>query len=71
MSNEMKDYLYDTIYDVVLDSGTIDQIDEICSASYSIRNYVHGRKNGQKVVLIVWFDDNTGEWRIEHRETNK
>ena len=70
MSNELKDYLYDTICDVVLDSGAIDQIDEICSASYSIRNYVHGRKNGQKVVLIVWFDDDTDEWRIE-REIDK
>lgn len=71
MSNELKDYLYDTICDVVLDSGAIDQIDEICSASYSIRNYVHGRKNGQKVVLIVWFDDDTDEWRIEPREIDK
>jgi len=71
MSNEFKDYLYDTICDVVLDSGAMDQIDEICSASYSIRNYVHGWKNGQKVVLMVWFDDALGEWRIEHRETNK
>lgn len=70
MSNEMKDYLYDTICDVVLDSGAMDQIDEVCSASYSIRNYVHGSKNGQKVVLIVWFDNDLGEWRIEHRESN-
>lgn len=70
MSNELKDYLYDTICDVVLDSGAIDQIDEICSASYSIRNYVHGRKNGQKVILIVWFDDDINEWQIEHRESN-
>lgn len=70
MSNEMKDYLYDTICDIVLDSGAMDQIDEVCSASYSIRNYVHGSKNGQKVVLIVWFDNDLGEWRIEHRESN-
>ena len=71
MSNEFKDYLYDKICDVVFDSGAMDQIDEVCSASYSIRNYVYGRKNGQKVVLIVWFDDDTNEWRIEHRETDK
>ena len=71
MSNEFKDYLYDKIYDVVLDSGAIDQIDEICSASYSIRNYVYGRKNGQRVVLMVWFNDDIGEWQIEHRETDK
>lgn len=70
MSNEFKDYLYDTICDIVLDSGAMDQIDEVCSASYSIRNYVHGSKNGQKVVLIVWFDNDLGEWRIEHRESN-
>lgn len=71
MSNEMKDYLYDKVCEVVLDSGAIDEIEEVCSASYSIRNYVHGRKNGQKVTLIVWFDDNIGEWKIEHRETDK
>lgn len=71
MSNEFKDYLYDTICDVVLDSGAMDEIEQIHGISYSIRNYVYGRKNGQKVILMVWFDDETGEWRIEHRETDK
>ena len=70
MSNEMKDYLYDKVYEAVLDSGAMDKIEEICSASYITRNYVYGRKNGQKVSLIVWFDDNIGEWKIEYRETN-
>ena len=70
MSNEMKDYLYDKICEVVLDSGAMDQIEEVCSASYFTRSYVHGWKNGQKVVLIVWFDDDLCEWRIEHRESD-
>ena len=70
MSNEFKDYLYDKICEVVLDSGAMDEIEQVCGISYSIRNYVYGRKNGQKVVLMVWFDDDTGEWRIEHRESN-
>lgn len=70
MSNEVKDYLYDKICEVVLDSGTMDEVERVRSISYSIRNYVYGRKNGQKVVLMVWFDDDTGEWRIEHRESN-
>ena len=71
MSNEMKDYLYDKICEVVLDSGAIDEIEQVRGISYSIRNYVYGHKNGQEVVLMVWFDDDTGEWRIEHRETDK
>ena len=71
MSNEIKDYLYDKICEVVLDSGAMDEIEQIHGISYSIRNYVYGRKNGQEVVLMVWFDDDTGEWRIEHRETDK
>lgn len=68
MSNEVKDYLYDKICEVVLDSGAMDEVKRVRSISYSIRNYVYGRKNGQKVVLVVWCDDDTGEWRIEHRE---
>ena len=71
MSNEMKDYLYDKICDVVLDSGAMDEIEQVCNISYSIRNYVYGRKNGQEVALIVWFDDDLGEWRIEHKEIDK
>lgn len=71
MSNEMKDYLHDRICEVVLDHGTMDTIEEVCTASYSIHSYVYGWKNGQRVVLMVWFDNDLGEWRIEHRETDK
>ena len=71
MSNEFKDYLYDKICEVVLDSGAMDEIEQVRGISYSIRNYVYGCKNGQKVILMVWFDDDTNEWRIEHRETDK
>lgn len=69
MSNEMKDYLYDKIGEIVLDSGTMDKIEEIYPASYFSHNYVHGWKNGQRVMLEVWFDDDTGDWEIEHRES--
>ena len=71
MSNEFKDWLYDTLYEVVIDSGAVDRIEEIGSTAYSIRNYVYGWKNGQRVTLMVWFDDEVGEWKIEHRETDK
>lgn len=70
MSNEFKDYLWNTISDVVLNSGIMDKIEEIPNPSYS-KTYVHGWKNEQKVLLQVWFDDEIGEWRIEHRETDK
>lgn len=68
MSNELKDYLSDRIYELVLNSGTADTIEEIGPLSYNSHNYVHGWKNGQRVNLVVWFDDDTSEWRIEHRE---
>ena len=71
MNNEIKDYLYDKICEVVLDSGAVDTIEEIGPLSYNSHNYVHGWKNGQCVNLVVWCDDDTGEWRIEHRELDK
>lgn len=70
MSNEAKDYLWDIIEYIVLKSGVMDEIEEIPKPSYS-KTYVHGWKNGQKVLLEVWFDDELGEWQIEHRETDK
>lgn len=69
MSNEFKDWLEDRIGDVVLNSGAMDRIEDIPNPSYS-KTYVHGWKNGQKVLLQVWFDDDIGEWQIEHRESN-
>jgi hypothetical protein len=70
MSNEFKDYLWDTISDLVLNSGVMDKIEEIPNPSYN-KTYVHGWKNGQKVLLEVWFDDELEEWKIEHRELDK
>ena len=70
MSNEFKDYLWNTISDVVLNSGIMDKIEEIPNPSYS-KTYVYGWKNGQRVLLQVWFDDELEEWRMEHRETDK
>ncbi len=67
MSNAFRDYIYDKIYEVVLKSGAIDKIEEILNPSYE-KTYVHGWKNGQKVLLEIWFDDELLEWRIEHRE---
>ena len=70
MSNEFKDWLEDEIGEVVLESGAMDRIEEIPNPSF-IKTYVHGWKNGQKVLLEVWFDDELEEWKMEHRETNK
>jgi len=70
MSNEFKDWLEDEIGDVVLESGAMDRIEEIPNPSF-IKTYVHGWKNGQRVTLMVWFDNALGEWKIEHRETDK
>ena len=68
MSNEMKDWLYDVIAEQVLESGMADKIDKIETASYFMPNRVNGYKHGEKVYLCAWFDNNTGMWKIEHRE---
>lgn len=68
MSNEFKDYLYDIISEAALESGLIDNVEEVCSASYISRNYVHGWKDGHKIILIVWFDDEEG-WKVEEYNT--
>ena len=70
MSNEFKDWLENTIDEVVLTSGMIDKIEKISNPSFT-KTYVHGWKNGQKVLLEIWFDDELEEWRIEHRELDK
>lgn len=70
MSNEFKDYLWDTIGNIVLDSGAMDKIEDIPNPSYE-KTYVYGQKDEKRVLLEVWLDDDTGEWRIEHREIDK
>ena len=65
MSNEMKDYLYDKICDVVLDSGIVDVIKKVYSASYFAHNYVRGTKNGHTIMLAVYFDDESETWKIQ------
>ena len=71
MSNEMKDWIYDMICDTVLDLGTMDRIEEVYPASFFMHNYVRGQKNGQPVLVEVWFEDETGKWKVEHRELAK
>ena len=67
MSNEYKEYLLDKVQELVLDYGAMDTIDEIKPTYCLERKYVYGQKNGQKVVVLVYLDDNTGDWVIEHR----
>lgn len=70
MSNEYKDWIDDKVCDTLFDAGVIDNIDEICSTPYSVRKYVYGRKNGQRVAFVVWMNDD-GEWNFEYRELEK
>lgn len=70
MSNEFKDWLEDKIYEIVLESGIMDKIEKISHISLT-KAYVYGWKNGQKISIEVWLDDDVGEWEIEHRETDK
>lgn len=70
MSNEFKDWLEDKIYEIVLESGIMDKIEKISHISLT-KAYVYGWKNGQKISIEVWLDDDVGEWEMEHRETDK
>lgn len=70
MSNEFKDWLEDKIYEIVLESGIMDKIEKISNISLTKAD-VYGWKNGQKVSIEVWFDDDVEEWEMEHRETDK
>lgn len=65
MSNEYKDWYIDKIYETMLDAGVVDRIEEVCSAPYSERRYVHGWKGKEKVIYAVWLDDD-GEWKYIH-----
>lgn len=69
MSNECKDYLWDKIAEVALDSGAIDRVEDVNPASYFSINTVTGLKNNQRVTLSVWFDNIIAEWKVEHRES--
>lgn len=70
MSNEFKDWLEDRICEIILESGAMDKIEKISNISL-MKAYVHGWKNGQKVSIEIWFDDDVKEWEMEHRETDK
>lgn len=71
MSNEYKDWLHDRACDVLLDAGLIDTIREICDSPIGEHKYVHGWKNGEKVVFAVWWNHIEKEWQYERRELDK
>lgn len=70
MSNEYKDWLEDRIIEVVLESGVMDKIEKLDIRSDWI-SFVNGKKNGEEVFIVVYFDDELREWQIEHRELDK
>lgn len=67
MSNEMKDWLWDTFAKVVLNAGVIDKIIQIIPHDnfYAI---VHGLKDGYHVKYNVWYDYDDGYWNFERNE---
>ena len=68
MSNEYKDWLWDTVTDIVLDHNLADKITKVRACRNYDSHIVEGLKNGEKVKFEVWFDDELCEWRIERRE---
>ena len=66
MSNEYKDWLYDRVWDLVLERGLLDEIIEMWPKE-GTPQYVRGLKNGQKVKYYVNYDLERG-FLFEHRE---
>ena len=67
MSNEMKDWLWDTFSEVVLNAEVIDKVIQIIPYDnfYAI---VHGIKDGYHVKYNVWYDYDDGYWNYERNE---
>lgn len=68
MSNEYKDWLWDTIQEIVFDRGLVDKITDI----YPIPDegepcYIEGLKNLQRVKYYIHYLPEEG-WLCEHRE---
>ena len=69
MSNEMKDWYWDRIQEVVLDLNLADKITKCYPGPYEgLPRFVEGIKNGQPVKFEVFFDTDACEWRCERRE---
>ena len=67
MSNEMKEWLWDTFAEVVLDAKVIDKVLQIIPQE-SFYAVVHGLKDGYHVKYYVWYDDDDGYWNYERSE---
>lgn len=68
MSNMYKDWLWDTIQEIVFDRDLMDKI----TAIYPIPDkgepcYIEGLKNLQRVKYYIHYDPDIG-WLCEHRE---
>ena len=69
MSNEYKDWIWDTVQDIVLDRGLVDTITHIepQDPAEGTPHHIWGLKNGEPVRYYVNYDPEFG-WLYEHRE---
>lgn len=68
MSNEYKDWMWDTIQEICIDRGLVDKIIKVYpDSSEGTPQYVEGYKNGKRVKYYVRLDED-GDWLCEHRE---
>lgn len=68
MSNEMKDWFWDKVTEVILDANVFDRIDKVLiTSAYHWRAEVYGIKDNFYEKYKVWFDDDDG-WHYERSE---
>ena len=68
MSNEMKDWIWDKLQNVVLEAGVIDRVLQIIPQD-NFYGTVHGVKDGYHVKYNVWYDNDDGYWNYERSES--
>lgn len=64
MSNEYKDWIYDTLQEVALNSQLVDKIINIYPSKMGV-SYINGYKGDESVTLVIWYDGINKVWNCE------
>ena len=65
MSNEINDWLWDKLAEILIEANVIDKAIQTIVWLGDFAGVVHGIKNGIHVTYRVWFDDDEEKWLYE------
>ena len=65
MSNEMNDWLWDKLAEILIEANVIDKAIQTIVWLSDFAGVVHGVKDGIHVAYRVWFDDDEEKWLYE------